>query len=49
MVGVKDVIRGLFWYSGLLLMDLPCMMGICDPYMASALFMSSMVIGHFLI
>ena len=37
------------WFSDLLLMDFHCMMVICDLYMASALLVSSMVIGRFLI
>ena len=49
MVGGKGIIGIVFWCSGLLMMALPRMMGICGPYMDSVLLMSYMVIGQFLI
>ena len=43
-------ILGMFtWRSRILLIDLPCMMGIWGQYMAFALLMLSVVIGQFLI
>ena len=44
----KGILGTVLWLSGILLIDLPCMMGIWGPYMASALLMSSVVIGQFL-
>ena len=49
MVGGKGIIGIVFWCSGLLMMALPRMMGICGPYMDSVLLMSYMVIGQFLV
>ena len=39
----------LLWCSSLPIMDMPCMMGICGTYIYSALFISYMFIGKFLI
>ena len=47
--GGKGILRIVLWCSGLLLMDLSCMLGICGPYISSALFMLYIVIGKFLI
>ena len=47
--GGKGILGMVLWCSGLLMIALPCMMGIWGPYMASALLMSSVVIGKFLI
>ena len=49
MGGGKGIIGVVFWCSDLLLMALPCMMDICGPYITSDLFMSSMMIGQFMI
>ena len=49
MIGGKYILRIVLWCSGLLLMNLTCVMGICGPYIASALLMSSMIIGQSLI
>ena len=45
----KGIVDMVLWCSGILLFALPCMMGIWGPYMDSALLISSVVIGHFLI
>ena len=47
--GGKGILRMVLWWSGLLLIDLPVMMGIWGPYMDYALLMSLVVIGQFLI
>ena len=49
MGGGKGILGVVLWCSGLLPTALPFMMGICGPYIVSAIFMSSMVIGKFLI
>ena len=49
MVGVKGVLWVFVWCSGLLLVSLPFMMGICGLYIFFALFMSFKVIGMFMI
>ena len=49
MVVGKSILGVVFWCYGVLLMDLPCMMGICGTYMSSDMFMSYMVIEQFLI
>ena len=45
----KGILGMFLWRSIPLLMDLPCMMGIYVPYISSALLMSYMVIGQFLV
>ena len=45
----KGILGIVFWCYGLPLMDLTCMMGIYVPYISSALLMSYMVIGQFLV
>ena len=47
MGGDKVILRIFLCFSGLLLMDFPCIMGICGPYMASDLLIPSMKIGQF--
>ena len=49
MVGCKGIHRPVLWFYGLLMVAFPFIMGICSPYIASALLMSSIVIGQFLI
>ena len=49
MGGGKGINIIVLWCYGLLLTDLTCIMGICGPYIASTLLMSSIVIGHFII
>ena len=46
--GGKGILGMVLWCAGLLLIFLPCMMGIWEPYTASVLLMSSVVIRHFL-
>ena len=45
----KGILGIVLWFYGLLMIDLPYMMGICGPYIASALLMLSIVIGQFLV
>ena len=47
--GDKGILGIVLWCSGILLIALPFIMGIWGPYMASALMISSVVIGQFLI
>ena len=49
MGGGKGILGIVLWCYGLLIMDLPCMMGICGKYIAYDMFMLSMVIQKFLI
>ena len=49
MGGGKGIIEIFLWCSGLLLMDLPCIISICGLYIAPDLLMSSIVIMQFLI
>ena len=45
MVGGKGILGIFLWLSVLLMMDLPCMVGICGPYIDSYLLILSIVIG----
>ena len=49
MIGGKGILGVVMWCSGILLIALPCMVGIWGTYMASALLVSSVVIGNLLI
>ena len=49
MIGSKDIRWMVLWRSGILLITLPCIMGIWGPYMDSDLLIFSLVIGQFLI
>ena len=49
IIGGKGILGLVLWCSGILLIALNCIMGIWWPYMASALLISSEVIGQFLI
>ena len=49
MRGVKGVLGVELCCSGLVLVVFPCIVGICGPYISSALLILSMVIGQFLI
>ena len=49
MGGGKGTLSIFLWLYGLLMMDLTGMVVICGPYIEFALFMSSIVIGQFLI
>ena len=48
MGGGKGTLGIFLWWYGLILVSLPCIMGICGTYMGSAQLVSSMVIGKFL-
>ena len=45
MGGGKGILEVFFWFSGLVLMALPGMMGIYGPYIDSAMLMSYIVNG----
>ena len=47
--GGAGILGVVFWFSGILLIALPCMIGIWGPHMDSALLMSLVVIEKFLI
>ena len=47
--GGEGILGMVLWCSGTLLIALHCMIGIWGPKMASALMVSSVVIGQFLI
>ena len=47
--GRKGILVMVLWYSGLFMIAFPFMVGIWGPYMASALLVSFLVIGQFLI
>ena len=49
MIGGKGILGMVLWYYGILLIAPTFMMGICGPYMSSALLMLSVVIGQFMI
>ena len=49
MIGYKGILGVVFWCSGILMVALPCMMGIWVPYMASALLVSFVVIGKIMV
>ena len=47
--GGKVILGMVLWCSVILLIDLPCMVGIWGPLMASVMMMPSVVIRHFMI
>ena len=49
MGGGKGILGFLLWCSGLIPTAFTFIMGICGPYIVSDLFISSMVIGKFLV
>ena len=46
---VEGILGVVLWCSGLLMIDLPCIMGIWGAYVASAMLVFSVLIGQFLI
>ena len=49
MIGVNGILGMVLWFSGILLVALPCMMSIWGPYMDSDLLILYVVIVQFLI
>ena len=49
MIREKGILWMILWWSGILLISLPCMIGIWGPYMASTLLTLFVVIGQYLI